>query len=129
MRTHTFTFNPNDNGGQHVTLVTAWVDGDEEPSQRIELRAYGRTASLDLPYDLTPTRLRKLADELEGMDCKYVTGLVRNAVEKYPEQAQAYREGDKRTLGIFVGEVMKQSRGVVDPVDVDRIAREILVAE
>lgn len=68
-RTHSFTFN-RDSNGEHVVLTTTWEPGDppELASQSLSLQAYGRSASMELPYDLTPARLRELADELESAE-------------------------------------------------------------
>ena len=41
--------------------------------------------------------------------------IVRQAITKYPDKAKEYREGKVGLIGIFLGEVMKLSKGNADP--------------
>lgn len=67
--THTFTFNPQDNGGEQLILTTKWYDnGDNEvfTFQELSLESYYNSASFHLSgAQITPETLRKLANELE----------------------------------------------------------------
>jgi aspartyl-tRNA(Asn)/glutamyl-tRNA(Gln) amidotransferase subunit B len=40
---------------------------------------------------------------------------VLNIIDKYPEKVQEYKKGKKGNLNLFVGELMKLSRGQADP--------------
>lgn len=67
-----FVFNPKDNGGEQLILVTKIFDnGDEKDNIYIEqeliLHSYSNSASFNLAaITLTPEVLRKLANELES---------------------------------------------------------------
>lgn len=72
MKKHVFVFNPQDNGGESLILVTKENDnGDGIPNgiyltQKLSLQSYSNSASFTLVGTiLTPKNLRKLADELE----------------------------------------------------------------
>ena len=43
-----------------------------------------------------------------------------------PEQAEAYRGGKTRLMGLFVGEAMKRTGGVADPRKVAAAFKKIL---
>jgi len=52
--------------------------------------------------------------------------LVEEVLSKYPEKIQEYKAGKKGLLGLFVGEVMKLSKGKADPKLVNQMIREKL---
>jgi aspartyl-tRNA(Asn)/glutamyl-tRNA(Gln) amidotransferase subunit B len=47
---------------------------------------------------------------------------IKLAIAKYPEKAKDYKEGKKGLIGLFMGEVMKLSKGQADP----KIANQLL---
>ena len=73
LKTHTFSFNRKDNGGEQVTINTKfYANGDRNRdgvyiNQEITLNSYCNAASI-LLYGaaLTPENLRMLADELDA---------------------------------------------------------------
>jgi aspartyl-tRNA(Asn)/glutamyl-tRNA(Gln) amidotransferase subunit B len=50
---------------------------------------------------------------------------IQQAIAKYPEKAIAYKEGKKGLIGLFMGEVMKLSKGQADP----KLANQLLRTE
>jgi hypothetical protein len=74
LKTHTFTFNPKDNSGEHLTLTTDfYANGDPIDNkngvfvnQKLTLHSYCNECSIKLySNSFTPELLRQLADELE----------------------------------------------------------------
>lgn len=72
LHVHRFVFNPQDNGGEQLSLSTKmFSNGDDESpnvywNQSIELQSYSNSLSVDLhSVALSPDKLRKLADQLE----------------------------------------------------------------
>jgi len=60
----------------------------------------------------------KIAEELnllQSSDEGMIAGLIDVVIAKYPEKVAEYRAGKKGLLGLFVGEVMKLSKGKADP--------------
>ncbi len=60
----------------------------------------------------------KIAEELnllQSSDEGMIAGLIDEVIAKYPEKVNEYRAGKKGLLGLFVGEVMKLSKGKADP--------------
>lgn len=60
----------------------------------------------------------KIAEELnllQSSDEGMITALIEQVIAKYPEKVAEYRAGKKGLLGLFVGEVMKLSKGKADP--------------
>jgi len=73
---HVFIFNPQDNGGEALSLVTDFIgngDGEIYTSQELTLHSYCNAATFILiGSPITSNSLRKLADEL---DCQHDTAL------------------------------------------------------
>lgn len=52
--------------------------------------------------------------------------LMKEIMERYPEKVLAYRNGNKGLLGLFMGEVMKATKGKADPKRANEVVRRIL---
>ena len=48
------------------------------------------------------------------------------ALSKYPDKVEEYKKGKKGLLGLFMGEVMKLSKGKADPKKTNQWIREKL---
>ncbi|MFN3940771.1 MAG: Asp-tRNA(Asn)/Glu-tRNA(Gln) amidotransferase GatCAB subunit B, partial [Chitinophagales bacterium] len=69
--------------------------------------------------------LAKQMHLLQESDDAAIAGLVEQAIAKYPEKVAEYRNGKKGIIGLFMGEVMKLSKGKADP----KLATRLLEAE
>ena len=65
-------------------------------------------------------------DILQNSDSNEIQALVEQAVNKFPEKITEYRNGKVGLLGLFVGEVMKLSKGKADPKVVNQLVKEQL---
>lgn len=55
-----------------------------------------------------------------------VKALAREVINKNPKYLVEYKSGNKGLLGLFVGEVMKLSKGKAEPKEVNRMVIEML---
>lgn len=51
---------------------------------------------------------------------------VRAAMDKFPDKVEAYKNGNKKLLGLFMGEVMKATKGKADPKTANALVAKIL---
>ena len=51
---------------------------------------------------------------------------IEKEMSKYPDKVKEYKLGKKGLIGLFMGEIMKFSKGKADPKLVSRILREEL---
>jgi aspartyl-tRNA(Asn)/glutamyl-tRNA(Gln) amidotransferase subunit B len=63
----------------------------------------------------TAEGLAKELNLLISEDTSEVEGFIRAALAKYPDKVIEYQKGKKGVLGLFMGEVMKLSKGKIDP--------------
>lgn len=54
-----------------------------------------------------------------------INELVKEALSKYPDKVEEYKSGKKGLLGLFMGEIMKMSKGKADP----KVANKALIKE
>ncbi len=52
--------------------------------------------------------------------------IVRSVLEELPDKVEAYKKGKKGLIGLFIGEVMKKTRGKADPKITNDLIREAL---
>src|SRR5215471_5019945 len=67
----------------------------------------------------------KIAEEknwLQDSNVDHIENLIDQVLNKFPEKVKEYKKGKKGLMGLFVGEVMKLSKGKADP----KITNDIL---
>lgn len=65
--------------------------------------------------DKTADQLAKELNLLISNDTSEVDEFIHAALAKYPDKVVEYQKGKKGVLGLFMGEVMKLSKGKIDP--------------
>lgn len=63
---------------------------------------------------------------IQSSDVDFIEELIDEVLAKFPEKVEAYRSGKKGLLGLFMGEVMKASKGKADPKLANKILTEKL---
>ncbi|MBC8265703.1 MAG: Asp-tRNA(Asn)/Glu-tRNA(Gln) amidotransferase subunit GatB [Flavobacteriales bacterium] len=63
---------------------------------------------------------------IQESDSSALSEFIRQAIVKYPEKVEEYKNGKKGLIGLFMGEVMKLSKGKADPKLCNQMLREIL---
>lgn len=61
---------------------------------------------------------KELVEELNlatNSDTSFIEGIIDEVLALFPEKVEEYKSGKKGLLGMFVGEVMKRSKGKADP--------------
>ena len=76
---------------------------------------------LDSP-DADPADLAAELGIVQDRDTEAIEALVDDVLAEWPEKVAEYRAGKKGLLGLFMGQVMKRSKGSADP----KLANELL---
>jgi aspartyl-tRNA(Asn)/glutamyl-tRNA(Gln) amidotransferase subunit B len=63
----------------------------------------------------SPGELAKELNMLISADTDDVHQFINEAIAKFPEKVIEYQKGKKGVLGLFMGEIMKRSKGRIDP--------------
>lgn len=72
-----------------------------------------------------PLQIAKDNNWIQESDSDALLEIVQQAIAKYPEKVQEYKNGKKGLVGLFMGEVMKLSRGKADP----KVASKLVAQE
>lgn len=75
-----------------------------------------------------PLSLAEANNWIQESDEGALEQYVVEAINKFPDKVEAYRAGKKGLIGLFMGEVMKQSKGKADPKKANQLLREKLEA-
>lgn len=81
--------------------------------------------------DITKTA-SELATEMNlliNADGNDVGRFIQDAIAKYPDKVIEYRKGKKGVLGLFMGEIMKSSKGKIDPQKTNQLLIKELEAK
>ena len=71
-------------------------------------------ALLDSP-EMSPSALVAELNLSINSDTSFIEEIIDEVLNLYPEKVEEYKSGKKGLLGMFVGEVMKRSKGKADP--------------
>jgi len=75
------------------------------------------------------TSAGKMAESLnliQSNDTDEIQKLIDDIMAKFPDKVKAYQNGKKGLLGMFMGQVMKASKGKIDPKTANKLVRESL---
>ncbi|GAA4847480.1 Asp-tRNA(Asn)/Glu-tRNA(Gln) amidotransferase subunit GatB [Algivirga pacifica] len=70
--------------------------------------------------------LAKELDLIHESNDDAIIPMIEEVINKFPDKVAAYKAGKKNLLGMFMGEVMKMTKGKVDPKKANQLIREIL---
>ncbi len=82
-------------------------------------------ALLDHP-DKSAALLATELNLLQSADSDFLEQLVEEVLARFPDKVAEYRKGKKGLLGLFMGEVMKASKGKAEPQSTTKILQEKL---
>ncbi|WP_025765072.1 Asp-tRNA(Asn)/Glu-tRNA(Gln) amidotransferase subunit GatB [Dyadobacter tibetensis] len=75
---------------------------------------------------LDPKEIAQSNNWLQNSNTGELETLIKEVMEAMPDKVSAYRKGKKGLMGLFVGEVMKKSKGSADPKKVNQLLSEML---
>ena len=82
-------------------------------------------ALLDAP-DQDPMALAQSLNLIQSADEDFLTNLVAEVIDAFPDKVATYKKGKKGLLGFFMGEVMKRCRGKAEPKSTNALLRKML---
>ncbi|MCS6823330.1 MAG: Asp-tRNA(Asn)/Glu-tRNA(Gln) amidotransferase subunit GatB [Cytophagaceae bacterium] len=76
----------------------------------------------------TPLQIAEQLNLIQESNTDAIKPIVDEVLAKYPEKVKEYRAGKKGILAMFMGEVMKQTKGKADPKVATKLLQEVLDA-
>ncbi|MEQ8906093.1 Asp-tRNA(Asn)/Glu-tRNA(Gln) amidotransferase subunit GatB [Ekhidna sp.] len=68
--------------------------------------------------------INELKTDISGED--NISDIILEVLEAFPEKVKAYQNGKKNLIGMFMGEVMKKTKGAADPQKTNELLRDAL---
>ena len=78
-----------------------------------------------LKSDKTAKEIATENNWIQESNSDAIDDYIKQAINKYPDKVKEYKAGKKGLIGLFMGEVMKLSKGKADP----KLANELLMKE
>lgn len=76
--------------------------------------------------DKSPLQIAQELNLIQESDESALNGFVKQAIAKFPDKVAEYKNGKTGLLGLFMGEVMKLSKGKADPKIANKLVKEAL---
>jgi len=73
-----------------------------------------------------PMDIAEKMNLLQESDASALESIVKEAISKYPEKVTEYKSGKTGLIGLFMGEVMKLSKGKADPKIANKLVKDLL---
>ena len=74
----------------------------------------------------TPLKVAEKLNLIQESDSDSLSKVIEEVVNKYPDKAREYNKGKKGLIGMFMGEVMKVTKGKADPKVTNQLLQEKL---
>ena len=74
----------------------------------------------------SPIKIAEEMNLIQESDSDSLRELAQQAISKYPEKVAEYKNGKVGLIGLFMGELMKLSKGKADPKIANQIVKEML---
>jgi len=74
----------------------------------------------------SPVKIAEQNNWVQESDSNALTDLAKQALAKYPEKVAEYKAGKTSLIGLFMGEVMKLSKGKADPKLANELVQKLL---
>ena len=107
---------------KNIAELIALID-DNKVSNSV---ATGKIFPLLLSSDSSPEKIAVENNWIQESDTDTLLSLINEVIEKYPDKVKEYQSGKKGLIGLFIGEVMKLSKGKADPKITNELIRKKL---
>ncbi|MCW3084453.1 MAG: Asp-tRNA(Asn)/Glu-tRNA(Gln) amidotransferase GatCAB subunit [Bacteroidetes bacterium] len=74
----------------------------------------------------TPAQIAEENNWIQESDSSALTEFAKQAIAKFPDKVAAYKAGNANLLGLFMGEMMKLSKGKADPKMANELVKKLL---
>lgn len=108
---------------KHISVIISMIEGGEISNSAAIKKLY------PLAYQNPDTPIKQLAEEHELLhrdNADEIKTTIREILAQWPEKVEAYNNGKKNLLGLFMGELMKATKGQYDPKMVNALLRKML---
>lgn len=96
----------------HISDIIALIESNEINNSIANQKVF--PALIESPQ-LTARQVAEQNNWIQESDSSALEGFIETALAQFPDKVEAYKAGNKNLLGLFMGQVMKASKGKADP--------------
>lgn len=74
----------------------------------------------------SPSKIIKEKNMVQITDSSELERIVKDVINKYPDEVSRFKDGEAKLMGFFVGQVMKETKGKANPKLVNEIVNKLL---
>ena len=74
----------------------------------------------------SPTTIAKENQWIQDNDSEAMEVFITKIMHKYPEKVLAYQNGNTNLLGLFMGEIMRETKGKFNPKAINELLKKKL---
>mgnify|MGYP000312511279 CR=1 FL=1 len=109
--------------GKQIADIIALIDADKISNSAASQKLFPTMAN---EPSKTAEALATELNIIQSNDDGFIEELAKAAIAKFPDKAEAYKAGNKNLLGLFMGEVMKNSKGKANPKSATEVLEKLL---
>ncbi|MGB0430941.1 MAG: Asp-tRNA(Asn)/Glu-tRNA(Gln) amidotransferase subunit GatB [Bacteroidia bacterium] len=110
-------------GAEKVALIIAMIDNGKISFAAANQKLYPKL--LEQP-NANPQDLAKSLNLIQESDDNFLLEIIRGVISDFPDKVEAYKGGKKGLLGMFMGQIMKRSKGKADPKKTNQLLAQEL---
>ena len=76
---------------------------------------------------MSPHEIAEKKGWIQKNDQQSIDNLVEKAIAKYPKKVIEYKNGNKNLLGLFMGEIMRETKGKLNPKTINEVLKNKLM--
>jgi aspartyl-tRNA(Asn)/glutamyl-tRNA(Gln) amidotransferase subunit B len=108
---------------KHIATLIALIDSEKITNTKATQQVF--PAMLKTP-EKSPQKLAEELNLIVENDVDTLKAMINEVLNNYPEKVQAYKNGQKGLMGLFMGEVMKLSKGKANPKETTKLLNQLL---
>jgi aspartyl-tRNA(Asn)/glutamyl-tRNA(Gln) amidotransferase subunit B len=108
---------------KHIATLIALIDSEKITNTMATQQVF--PAMLKTP-EKSPQKLAEELNLIVENDVDTLKAMINEVLNNYPEKVQAYKNGQKGLMGLFMGEVMKLSKGKANPKETTKLLNQLL---
>jgi len=108
---------------KHIATLIALIDSEKITNTMATQQVF--PAMLNTP-EKSPQKLAEELNLIVENDVVTLKAMINEVLNNYPEKVQAYKNGQKGLMGLFMGEVMKLSKGKANPKETTKLLNQLL---
>ena len=109
--------------GQQIAEIIQLIDGDKLSHSLASQKLF--PLLMAEPHK-TAIQIAEEHNLVQDSDADSLAGLINEIISENPEEVERFKNGEKKLLGVFMGQLMKKSKGKADPKTANQLINKMI---